>query len=103
MTRATLDRTRSFAQVYGASSVAFEQDHKLFNHLGLECKEDGTWDHDDKEILSEDEAEPKTDYQAMRVGPLNKLLKQRSGKGMGAGVTKDALIAALMQLDQEDA
>ena len=103
MTRATLDRKRPHAMVYGSVPYSYEQDSKLFNHLGLECKEDGSWDHDDAELLTEEDAKDSVLYQDMAVGPLNHLLKKRSGKGMAAGVTKDTLIAALMRLDQKGA
>ncbi len=40
--QARLDRSRSFGTVHGSSRVRYEQDHKHFDHAGVEILEDGS-------------------------------------------------------------
>jgi len=101
MKRENLDRSQSFGSIFGILPYAFEQNGKFFNHVGLEVKEDGTWDETDGEVLTEDDAGDAPNYQEMPARDLNSLLKKRAGKGLRPGSTKDALVAALMKLDQD--
>ena len=89
--RATLDRTRSYAEVHPADVVFYLQDHKEFDHNGSEILPDG------------EDTGPDTSYEEWAWKQLGKALKARTGKGPKPGMTKAEVIEALQALDAAEA
>ncbi len=86
---ATLDRTRSYAEVHPADVVFYHQDHKAFDHNGIE-------------ILADEEAPAPVegdDYETWKAPRLRKAIKERTGKGLSVGVPKADMIETLRGLD----
>ena len=83
---ATLDRTRSFAEVHPAEVVFYHQDHKAFDHNGIEVLANG------------EDAASAEDYDDWPWKILVKELKMRTGKGP-TGMKRPEVIEALRALD----
>ena len=55
MARTTLDRTRSYATVVGGSGPRYYQDHKGFDHTGIEIVDDPPAASDTEAVAEPDE------------------------------------------------
>ncbi len=94
---ATLDKTRSYGEVHPADVVYYLQDHKEFDHRGIEILA-----NDEDTAVDEDTA-AQNDYETWKAPRLNKEIKARRGKGVQAGTTKVEMIEILRALDAADA
>ena len=88
---ATLDKTRSYGTVYGGAHARYQQDHKEFDHQGVEIMPNG------KDMASEG------DYADWPWKRLQAELKELTGKGPAPGTTKGQIIETLRSLDAAEA
>ena len=103
---AMLDMARPYGEISGISDYRYEQDHKRFDHRGVEIRDNG----EDKWIDPMDTADTVmlgkadtvmlgNDYETWKAPQLRKAIKGRAGKGPIPGTTKVAMIETLRALD----
>ena len=98
MPPATLDRSRSFGQVYGPGKVRYEQDYKGFDGAGLQIEGPGM-DDGTTSVPAGSLKDFGADYETMKMPALRRELKRRTGSGGRPGTTKPQVIERLRALD----
>ncbi|MGE0706093.1 MAG: hypothetical protein AB7I50_23325 [Vicinamibacterales bacterium] len=99
MSERKLDRSKPFAELFGAGIARFEQDGIQFDQHGNQMPEvDGTPETDAPAGM---EAQAELDPASMTGAQLQNEIKRLQGKGMKPGTPHDALVAKVKALREE--